>query len=133
MKRNYKHSKQFWDKNYKTYKAEVKRIGGFALKKSAYKAAYNALREEGSKNVQKDLIYGSKYGTKYKTALAEYRSLKGLGITGIKFEEFKIMTTQDFAEQYSSELDAAYRDLRMKGLSGADAKLLISAQWFGSK
>lgn len=133
MKKNYNHSKEFWNNAYKEYKREVRRIGGFVLKKDAFKSAYNALRDEGSTNIKKDLIYASKYGTKYKTALAEFRSLKNIGIKGIKLEDFKIMTTQDFADTYRAQLADAYRDLRTKGITGKDAQLLISAQWFGSK
>ena len=139
MKKNYNHSKEFWNKAYKDYKREVKKIGGFVLKKDAFKSAYNALKEEyakkskDSKNIKKDLIYASKYGTKYKTALAEYRSLKNLGIKGIKFEDFKLMTTQDFVATYSTQLEDAYRNLRAKGMTKKDAADEISAQWFGSK
>lgn len=133
MKKNYNHSWEFWNDSYKAYKKEVKKIGGFVLTKAAYKSAYNALKAEGSKNVKKDIVYASKYGTKYNTALAEYRSLKNIGFKDVKLEEFKLMTTQDFAATYRGQLEAAYRDLRASGVSGADAKLLISAQWFGSK
>lgn len=133
MSKRYNHSREFWADSYKKYKSEVKKIGGFVMKKEAFKSAYNALREEGSKTVLKDLVYGSKYGTRYNTALAEFRSLKNIGIKDIKLEEFKLMTTQDFAVTYSAQLADAYRDLRAKGVSGADAKLLISSQWFGSK
>lgn len=128
----YKHTKKFYDTRYKVYKKEVAKIGGYALKKNEFISGYNALSGE-SKNVMKDLVYGSKYGTTYKTAVAEYRALKSVGIKGIKLEDLKLITTQDFADSYATQLSAAYRDLRSKGVTGKDAANIISQQWFGSK
>lgn len=127
----YKHSKKFYDTRYAVYKREVKKIGGFALKKNEFISGYNALSGE-SKNAMKDLVYGSKYGTSYKTAIAERRALSSVGIKA-KLENLKLMTTQDFADVYATELTKGYRDLRAKGITGKDAALLISQQWFGSK
>lgn len=128
----YKHSREFYDSRYRIYKREVARIGGYALKKNEFISGYNALSGE-TKNVMKELIYGSKYGTKYKYAVAEYQALKSVGIKGVKLEELKLITTQDFAEAYSTQLAKAYRDLRASGITGKDAGILISQQWFGSK
>lgn len=127
----YNHTKKFYDTRYNIYKAEVKRIGGYALKKNEFISGYNALAGE-SKNVMRDLVYGSKYGTSYKTALAERRALQSVGIKA-KLEDLKTITTQDFADMYSTQLADGYRELRKKGISGKDAALLISQQWFGSK
>ena len=80
----------------------------------------------------KDLIYGSKYGTNYKTAVAEHKALKSVGIE-VKLEDLKLITTQDFADAYSAQLSKGYRDLRAKGIAGKDAALIISQMWFGSK
>lgn len=129
--KNYNHSKQFYNTRYKIYKKEVKRIGGYALKKNEFISGYNALSGE-SKNIMKDLIYGSKYGTNYKTAVAEHKALKSVGIK-VKLEDLKLITTQDFADTYSAELAKGYRDLRAKGIAGKDAALIISQMWFGSK
>lgn len=128
----YKHTKKFYDTRYKIYKKEVAKIGGYALKKNEFISGYNALAGE-SKNVMKDLVYGSKYGTLYKTAIAEYRALKSAGIKGVKLENLKLITTQDFADSYATQLSAAYRNLRSQGVTGKDAAILISQQWFGSK
>lgn len=128
----YKHSKEFYDTRYATYKQEVARIGGYALKKNEFISGYNALAGD-SKNVMRDLVYGSKYGTSYKTAIAEYRALKSVGIKGIKLEDLKLITTQDFADSYAVELSKGYRDLRARGITGKDAAIIISQQWFGSK
>ena len=128
----YKHTKKFYDTRYNIYKKEVAKIGGYALKKNEFISGYNALSGE-SKNVMKDLVYASKYGTVYKTAVAEHRALKSVGIKGVKLEDLKKMTTQDFADSYATQLSAAYRELRAAGNTGKDAALIISQQWFGSK
>lgn len=127
----YKHSQKFYDTRYRVYKNEVKKIGGYALKKNEFISAYNALAGE-SKNVMKDLVYGSKYGTSYKTAVAEHKALRSVGIK-TKLESLKTMTTQDFADMYATQLAQGYRDLRASGITGKDAAVLISQQWFGSK
>lgn len=129
----YTHSKKFFDDRYKKYKRDVKAIGGTILKKNAFKGAYLGQVEAGSKNPMRDLVYASKYSTSYGTALAEYRALKGAGIKGVKLEELKLLTTQDFAYTYSTELSKAYSELKKAGITGRDASAIISAQWFGSK
>ena len=126
----YKHTKKFYDAKYKTYKKEVLRIGGHVLKKSEFISGYNALAGE-SKNIMRDLVYGSKYGTAYKTAVAEHKALAGVGIKA-KLEDLKKMETTDFAKTYASELARAYRAERAKGKSSEDAAAFISQQWFGS-
>jgi hypothetical protein len=128
----YKHSKEFWNEKYRNYKSRVRAIGGTALTKDNFKSAYDALAGEGNKQIMRDLVYGSKYSTKYATAVAEHRMLKSAGIE-VKLKELKMMETSDFADRYQSELLAAYRDMKSKGITGKDAKLLISQQWFGSK
>ena len=128
---SYKHSKKFYDSRYATYRKRVKAIGGTLLTKNEFKSAYEAISSE-SKNVMKDLVYGSKYGTKYNTAVAERRALRSAGIKAT-LEDLKTMTTQDFADMYAIQLANAYSELRRNGTSGKDAALLISQQWFGSK
>lgn len=125
------HSKKFFDTRYKEYKKRVKAIGGFQLSRNSFESAYEALQGT-TKNVMKELVYSSKYGTNYKTAVAEHRALKSVGIkAGLK--DLKLMTTQDFADIYAAELNKGYRDLRAQGITGKDAALIISQQWFGSK
>ena len=130
MARTYKHTRQFYNKKYLAYKKEVKRIGGIPLNKNTFISAYDSLQTE-SKTVMKDLVYSSKYGTSYKTALAEYQALKRVGLTET-LEGLKTMTTQDFAAAYANELSKAYKDAIAAGATSAGAASLISQQWFGS-
>lgn len=125
------HSKSFYDTRYAEYKKRVKASGGFVLSRNSFESAYEALQGT-TKNVMKDLVYSAKYGTNYKTALAEFRALKSVGIKS-SFKDLKLMTTQDFADTYVAELNKGYRDLRAQGITGKDAATIISQQWFGSK
>lgn len=125
------HSKSFYNKRYEQYKERVMEIGGFVLNRNSFESAYEAL-QGSTKNVMKDLIYSSKYGTNYKTALAEFRALKSVGIKA-NFKELKLMTTIDFADTYAEQLNKGYRALRAQGIAGKEAATIISQQWFGSK
>ena len=128
----YKHSKNFYDKAYAKYSAALKGVpGAIKLNKSAFRSAYDALKMEGDKNPAKTLIYNSKYGTSYGTALAEKRMAASMGVK-VKLETLKKMTTQDFAAMYSTELRKTYDELKAKGVSGKDASKLVSQMWFGS-
>lgn len=126
----YKHSNKFYTDRYNKYKKEMRKLGIVPVNKGSFISAYEALAET-SKNPMKDIIYSAQYGTSYKTALAEKKALATIGIE-VKLKELKIMTTQDFADIYANELATAYRNLRSNGVSGADAAILISQQWFGS-
>lgn len=125
------HSKSFYDTRYAEYRKRVMQSGGFVLNRNSFESAYEALQGT-TKNVMRDLVYSAKYGTNYKTALAEFRALKSVGIKS-SFKDLKLMTTQDFADTYVAELNKGYRDLRAQGITGKDAALIISQQWFGSK
>ena len=125
------HSKSFYDTRYAEYKSRVMHSGGFVLNRNSFESAYEALQGT-TKNVMKDLVYSAKYGTNYKTALAEFRALKSVGIKS-SFKDLKVMTTQEFADTYVTELNKGYRDLKAKGITGKDAATIISQQWFGSK
>lgn len=125
-----KHTTKFYDKAYNKYKAKVKASGGIALNKSTFRSAYDALKLEG-KQPMKELVYSSKYSTRYKTALAEYNIAKSMG-TPIKLDDLKRMTTQDFADLYAGELRKTYDDLKAKGITGKAAAAIVSNLWFGS-
>lgn len=125
------HSKKFYDTRYAEYRKRVMAVGGFVLNRNSFESAYEAL-QGSTKNVMRELVYSSQYGTTYKTALAEFRALKSVGIKA-SFKNLKTITTQDFAATYSAELNKGYRDLRAKGITGKDAATIISQQWFGSK
>lgn len=128
----YKHSKEFYNKAYAKYSAALKGVvGATKLSKSAFRSAYDALKMEGDKNPAKTLVYNSKYGTSYSTALAEKRMAESMGVK-VKLENLKKMTTQDFAAMYATELRKTYDDLKTKGISGKDASILVSQMWFGS-
>lgn len=130
----YKHSAKFYDNKYAKYQAEMAKQGLTPVSKGAFISTYESLANDTkkpSKNPMKDIIYSAKYQTSYKSAVAEKKALEKIGIK-VKLEDLKTITTQDFANQYASELARAYRDLRASGKTGKEAALLISQQWFGS-
>ena len=129
-KSNYKHTANFYNNKYAEYKRGVKAIGGTALNKNAFIEAYE-YKQGQKKPIIKELIYDSKYGTKLKTAKAELKALKDIGISA-NLEDLKSMTTQDFAATYAAELSRAYKDAIKSGATSSGAALLISQQWFGS-
>lgn len=132
MKNN--HTEEFYMKKYKELKqfADDKNITFPYKNIREFKSTWNALREDGIKNVDKAMKYGLQYETGYKTALAEYRVAKELGID-VKLKELKQMTTTDFAERNQSKIMQMYHDKRAEGLTGDQAGAFISTYWFGSE
>ena len=129
-KSNYKHTANFYNNKYAEYKRGVKAIGGTALNKNAFIEAYE-YKQGQKKPIIKELIYDSKYGTKLKTAKAELKALKDIGISA-NLEDLKSMTTQDFADVYAKEIAKSFNDYRAAGKSLNDTYDLISQMWFGS-
>ena len=130
----YNHSDAYYSSRYDKYKIEMKKAGLTPMSENNFISTYKALVADpktASKNPMKDIIYSAKFGTKYKTALAERKALADIGIK-VKLGDLKSMTTTDFADTYATELAREYRKHKTAGLSGKDAALLISQQWFGS-
>ena len=93
--------------------------------------AWEKATDEGVNNKMKHIVYSTKYGTAYKYALAEKRALRGIGIN-VKLEDLKKMDTQDFADRFRAEIDAAYNAEFARTGSKKAARELISTYWFGS-
>lgn len=127
----YKHTAKFYKTRYVKYKAAMKKLGIVPIKEGAFISTYDSIAEH-SKTPMKDIIYSSQYGTAYNYALAEKKALSKAGIK-VKLEELKKMTTQEFADKYSTELYNARKALLAAGKTKSEVALLISQQWFGSK
>lgn len=125
------HSKEFWKKKFAEYKAELKGTGVKPITKRNFMLAWEKATDEGVTNKMKHIVYSTKYGTAYKYALAEKRALRGIGIN-VKLEELKKMDTQDFADRFRAEIDAAYNAEFARTGSKKAARELISTYWFGS-
>lgn len=91
---------------------------------------YEYLREEGSKNVMKDIKYYTQYEVSYNTARAMLKKTKEFGGPE-KFKELKRMTTQEFAAKYIDELRAAQKEA--KSIYGDAYAGYIGVMWFGSE
>lgn len=138
-----KHTKRFMNRKYHEYLRDVKKIGGVPLKQNAFNSAYEAYMEENRQarlrgervvDPNKELVYASKYATRYKTAIAQKKELKAIGIKE-SLEDLKKMETTDFARKYAAELAKAYREQQALNptASGKDIGRIISQMWFGSK
>lgn len=132
--KSYRHTKQYYIDKYSEYKNLVEYRGGSNIFRNLneFTAAYEALRVDKQTRIVDQLAYSSIYGTNYKTALAEYKMAKKVGIN-ITLETAKTMTTTEFAKQYKSQIEHAYRSYRKQGKSAKEANALISQYWFGSK
>ena len=91
---------------------------------------YEYLREEGSKNVMKDIKYYTQYEVSYNTARAMLQKTREFGGPE-KFKELKGMTTQEFAAKYIDELRAAQKEA--KSIYGDAYAGYIGVMWFGSE
>ena len=132
--KSYRHTKQYYIDKYSEYKNLVEYRGGSNIFRSLneFIAAYEALRVDKQTRIVDQLAYSSIYGTNYKTALAEYKMAKKVGIN-ITLEAAKTMTTTEFAKQHKTQIEHVYRSYRKQGKSAKEANVLISQYWFGSK
>lgn len=126
-----KHTKKFYDKAYREYKAKIRGRGGVPISRNNFEANWDIEAGKGTKNIKKAIEYSTLYGTKYSAALAEYRILKSKGYK-VKLEDLKSMTTQDFATIYRKEIDDYYDEQRKLGKSKDEARALVSETFFGS-
>lgn len=97
-----------------------------------FESSWNALKEDGVKQIDRSIKYGLEYNTDYKTALAEYKIAKELGLD-YTFKGIKKLTTTEFAEQNQDAIMDLYNRKRDEGMTGSEAGSFISTYWFGSK
>lgn len=133
MRKN-SHSQEFYDKKFKELKqyAEDKGIEFPFKSKREFISNWNALKEDGVKQIDRAIKYGMQYSTDYKTALAEYRVSKELGLD-YTFRGLKKLTTTEFAEQNQDRIMDLYNTKKNEGMSAAQAGAFISTYWFGSE
>lgn len=100
---------------------------------------YEELREDGSKNVMKDIKYFAQHEVSYNTARAMLQKVKEYGGPE-KFKELKDMKTQEFAEKYLDKLKAAQKEAYTMYGNSINPKTgkyerieYIGVMWFGSE
>lgn len=130
-----KHTRKFFRDKFIEIKNYCKRKGVIFPFNSMddLEATWERMREEGIKNIDKEIKYNVRYGTNYKSALKEYQRIKELGIEdNLKFKDIKTMTTTEFAEIYEGQIMDMYKQKKSEGMSGKDAGEFLSTFWFGS-
>lgn len=93
---------------------------------------YEAIRASGSKRVMAELKYYAQYETSYETARAMLAQTKEMG-DPMKLKELKSMSTRAFAEKYSEQIKAAYKEAKKMFGSSDAAALYIGRVWYGSE
>lgn len=127
-----KHSRDFYIRKYdeiKDYMAEKGIEDPYSGSLNKFISDYETVKDEGSKNVMKDLRYFAQYETSYQTARAMLHKVREFG-GGEKLKDLKSMSTRDFAEKYLSELKAAQKEA--ESMFGKDYSAMIGIWWFGS-
>ncbi len=126
----YKHTNQFYKKQYIKYNDEV---GSKTLFKNfdQFKAAYQQAEMRGQKNITKNIVYETTYEISFDTYRAERDMMKKIG-KRVPKRELLGMTTTEFAEKYSHEINVVYRSYIKQGKTASEAQDLISIYFFGS-
>ena len=133
MRKN-SHSQEFWNKKYNEIREYANSKGITFPFKSVreFESTWNALKEDGIKQIDRSIKYSLQYSTDYKTALAEYKVSKELGLD-YTFRGLKKLTTTEFAEQNQDRIMELYNTKKEEGMSAAQAGAFISTYWFGSE
>ena len=141
MKKTVKHSAEFWARKYAEMKQFSLDNGIPVLSPNELISAWEAEVQAGSRNPGRDLKYSLRYNTDYKTARHMLQMARSLGDTTSQLKAFQTMSTQDFYDLYSNEIDKAYQAKKKEIESRADysghgasyaAQIFISQYWFGS-
>lgn len=126
----YKHSDAFYMKQYKKYNKETL-SGNLFRNFGNFKAAYQQAEAQGMKNITKNFVYETDYSISYDTYVAERDMMKKIGKKVAK-KDLLNMTTTEFAEKYSHEINVVYNSYKKQGKTSAEAQDLISVYFFGS-
>ena len=126
----YKHSDKFYMKQYVKYKNAIVNSSVFR-NFNEFKANYQRAEVKGQKNITKNFVYETDYSISYDTYRAE-RDMMGKIGKRVKKKELLGMTTTEFAEKYSHEINVVYNSYIKQGISANEAKELISIYFFGS-
>lgn len=133
------HTKEFYIKKYeeiKEYLAE-KGVPNPYNNLTSFISDYESIKEDGSKNVMREIKYYAQYETSYKTARGMLAKVREFGGTE-RLGDLKSMSTRDFAEKYLGELKKAQAEAAASyskdnsSLGGFTPKEWIGVWWFGS-
>ena len=130
MKRTYNHTDKFYMKQYDKYN-QMTRSGNLFNNFKSFKMAYQRAEADGMKNITKNFVYETDFEISYDTYRAERDMMKKIG-KRVPKSELLSMTTNEFAEKYSHEINVVYQSYLKQGKSSQEASDLISMYFFGS-
>lgn len=125
----YKHSDEFYKKQYIKYKEQI--VGKSLFNNfNSFKGRYKAAEAANKKNITKNFVYETNYEIDYDTYRAEREMNKEFGMK-VRKKELLHMSTREFADIYDVELMNMY-NLYKTEHTGKEAALYISEYVFGS-
>lgn len=128
--KKYKHTDAFYMKQYKKYNNTID--GGSLFRNfESFKSAYTQAEAQGMTNITKNFVYETDYSISYDTYVAERDMMKKIG-KKVNKKELLSMTTNEFAEKYSHEINVVYNSYKKQGKTSEEAQNLISVYFFGS-
>lgn len=130
MKKSYKHTDAFYMKQYIKYRNEIQTNSLFR-NANEFKASYQQAEARGQKNITKNFVYETDHEISFDTYKAERDMMKKIG-KRVPKAELLSMTTTEFAEKYSHEINVVYNSYRKQGKTAEEAQNLISVYFFGS-
>lgn len=137
MKKTKTHSNAYYKQKFKELKeyAQENNLDFYWRNAAEFQDDYDKVKNAGSKNVMKDMKYGLKYETDYKTALGEYNALREQGLLdgSVKFKDLKTMSTRDFYERYKDVIEEYRSTLKDLGFNSYSANKLVALMYFGSE
>lgn len=128
--KKYKHTDAFYMKQYKKYNNTIVNSSLFRNFES-FKSAYTQAEAQGMTDITKNFVYETDYSISYDTYVAERDMMKKIG-KKVNKKELLSMTTNEFAEKYSHEINVVYNSYKKQGYSSSEAQNLISVYFFGS-
>ena len=131
MKRTKEHTLEYYEKKYaeiKEYSIETGVANPYG-NLTQFISDYQSVKNDGSKNVMKDIKYYMQHETSYKTARAMLAKVREFGGSE-KLKDLKDMNTRVFAEKYLDQIKLDQE--KAKSMYGDDYSEYIGIWWFGS-
>lgn len=140
------HTKEFYQKQYDKYKAEVRDLGGFdafaGLKKplDTFAATYDNMSNDirsgemsPKGTIARTMAYTQVYPTTFTTAAAMKKAVKQLTGKNWDIRDIQKMTWAETKENFGTIIEAYYDELRKEGTSSYAARAKISLMFYGSR
>lgn len=140
-RKTFGHTKQFWDKKYQQYKVQLKinakraKVKTRPMTKTDFKKTWNDASSElkrSKKSIAKYIANAEIFSVDARTARTALSALREAGYDDYTLDEVKAMETHEIAELLNDDIKAFYHKRRADGLSAAQARKEVAANYFGS-